>query len=60
VDAYGVDWVVVVLEEGAARDPLGLWEGAGAVDATGGSPDFLRGEPAFEADGVRVYRVEAP
>jgi len=60
VDAYGVDWVVVVLEEGEARDPLGLWEGAGAVDATGGSPDFLPAAPTFEAPGVRVFQVTRP
>ena len=57
IDAYGVDWVVVVLDEGSARDPLGLWDGADAVDATGASPKFLPAEPSFEADGVRVFEV---
>jgi hypothetical protein len=60
VDAYGVDWVVVVLEEGADRDPLGLWDGAAAVDATGASPEFLPAEATFEADGVRVFSVVNP
>lgn len=60
VDAYGVDWVVVVLEAGTDRDPLGLWDGAAAVDVTGASPGFLPAEPAFEADGVRVFRVVEP
>ena len=57
VRSYGVDWVVVVLDSGAGRDPLGLWNGASAVDATGESPTFLSEEPAFEADGVRIYAV---
>lgn len=60
VDAYGVEWVVVVLEDGATRDPLGLWDGAAAVDATGASPDFLPAEPSFEADGVRAFPVTRP
>ena len=60
VDAYDVDWVVVVLDEGAERDPLGLWDGSRAIDATGASPDFLPAEPAFEADGVRVFQVTRP
>jgi hypothetical protein len=57
VDAYGVDWVVVILEQGTVRDPLGLWDGASAVDATGASPDFLPAEPTFEADGVRIFPI---
>jgi hypothetical protein len=57
VDAYGVDWVVVVLEADADRDPLGLWDGAAAVDAAGDAPGFLPAAPAFEADGVRIYEV---
>ncbi len=57
VEAYGIDWVVVVLESDAVRDPLGLWDGAAAVDATGGSPSFLSAEPTFETDGVRVFRT---
>jgi hypothetical protein len=57
VDGYGVRWVVVTLEPGETRDALGLWDGAAAIDATGASPDFLPAEPAFEADGVRIYEV---
>jgi hypothetical protein len=57
VRAYDVRWVVVTLEPGEARDPLGLWDGADGVDSTGASPSFLPGEPAFEAEGVRVFRV---
>ena len=57
VEAYGIDWVIVVLEDGATSDPLGLWDGAAAVDATGTSPGFLPDEPAFEDDGVRVFEV---
>lgn len=57
VDAYDVRWVVVTLEPGETRDALGMWDGAAGVDATGASPAFLPPEPAFEAAGVRVYRV---
>lgn len=57
VEAYGVQWVVVTLQAGESRDPLGLWDGAAGSDAAGGHPDFLPAAPAFEADGVRVFRV---
>lgn len=57
VDAYDVRWVVVTLGAGQSRDPLGLWEGASAVDTEGNHPAFLPAEPAFEAPGVRVYEV---
>jgi hypothetical protein len=57
VDAYGVRWVVVTLTPGETRDPLGLWDGAAAVDSAGENPDFLPGAPAFEAPGVRVFGV---
>jgi len=57
VDAYGVDWVVVVLDDGATRDPLGLWDGARGVDSTGARPGFLPAAPTFEAEGVRVFEV---
>ena len=57
VRAYEVRWVVVTLEPGETRDPLGLWDGAAGVDSTGTSPAFLTAEPAYEADGVRVYEV---
>ncbi len=58
VDAYDVKWVVVTLAPGETRDPLGLWDGAAGTDTTGEHPDFLPAEPAFEAPGVRVFRVE--
>jgi len=57
IRAYGIDWVVVTLEAGAITDPLGLWNGAAAIDAHGNRARFLPSEPAFEADGVRVYEV---
>ncbi len=57
IDAYDVGWVVVTLEPGETRDALGLWDGAAGVDSTGASPDFLPAEPAFEAEGVRVFEV---
>ena len=57
IDAYEIRWVVVQLSIGDVRDPLGLWEGAAAVDSTGASPDFLPSQPDFEAEGIRVYRV---
>jgi 4-amino-4-deoxy-L-arabinose transferase-like glycosyltransferase len=57
VDAYDVRWVVVTLEPGETRDALGLWDGSSAVDSEGESPQFLPSEPAFQADGVRVFRV---
>jgi len=57
VDAYEVEWVVVTLGRGETRDPLGLWGGAGATDASGRHPDFLPADPDYAASGVRVYRV---
>ncbi len=45
VEGYGVDWIVVMLEPGEERDPLGLWDGEAS---------FI-GELAFEADEVRIY-----
>ena len=57
VRAYDVRWVVVTLEPGETRDALGLWDGAAGVDSNGASPGFLPAEPAYEADGVRVYEV---
>ena len=57
VEAYDVRWVVVTIPAGEDRDPLGLWDGAGGVDAYGNQPAFLPADPAFEAPGVRVYRV---
>lgn len=60
VEAYDVDWLVVVLPPGESRDPLGLWEGANATDIEGNHPDWLPAEAAFEADGVRVFDVAGP
>jgi hypothetical protein len=57
VDAYEIRWVVVTLQPGETRDPLGLWNGANATDSIGTHPRFLPDEPAFEASGVRVYEV---
>jgi hypothetical protein len=57
VDAYGVRWVVVTLAPGEERDPLGLWDGATATDASGAHPKFLPAEPAFQAPGVRVFEI---
>ena len=57
VEAYGADWVVVILDPGTTIDPLGLWNGSDAVDADGNRPTFLVSGPAFEAEGVRVYEV---
>jgi hypothetical protein len=55
--AYDVRWVVVTLGDGAEIDPLGLWLGAEAIDADGNRATWLAAEPAFEADGVRIYQV---
>ncbi len=60
VDAYRLRWVVVTLQPGAKRDPLGLWDGAAATDAAGRHPGFLPAQPTFEAPGVRVYEVLSP
>ena len=57
VDAYDVRWVVVMLGSGETRDPLGLWDGASSTDSEGNHPSFLPDAPAFEAPGVRIYRV---
>lgn len=57
VRAYDVEWVVVTLREDATIDPLGLWEGGHAVDGEGNPAPWLADEPAFEAEGVRIYAV---
>ena len=57
VEAYDVRWVVVSLADGAEIDPLGLWHGSSSVDADGNRATWLTDSPAFEADGVRIYRV---
>jgi 4-amino-4-deoxy-L-arabinose transferase-like glycosyltransferase len=58
VDAYGVDWVVVLSPGDGERDPLGLWDGAAGVDSEGNHPTFLPEEPAFEGTDLRIFRVE--
>ncbi len=57
VDAYQIRWVVVTLQPGEQRDPLGLWDGATATDAYGNHPSFLPAQPAYASPGVRVYKV---
>ena len=57
IDAYDVRWVVVALDGDVPVDPLRLWDGAGAVDDEGNRATFLPPEPAFEADGVRIYEI---
>lgn len=57
VDAYGVDWVVVLRPGPGETDPLNLWGGASGTDSQGEHPSFLPDEPAFEGDDVRVFRV---
>lgn len=57
VAAYDARWVVVTLDPGETRDPLGLWDGASATDIEGEHPTFLPDAPAFEAPGVRVFEV---
>lgn len=58
VDAYGVDWIVVLSPGDGEPDPLNLWDGANGVDSRGEHPSFMPAEPAFEGDDVRVFRVE--
>ncbi|MEJ7803199.1 MAG: phospholipid carrier-dependent glycosyltransferase [Candidatus Limnocylindria bacterium] len=58
IESYGVDWVVVTLGPDETMDPLGLWEGGSAADALGNEATFLPDAPAFEADGVRVFKVD--
>ena len=58
VDAYGVDWVIVLRPGPGETDPLNLWDGSAGIDSQGEHPAFLPAEPAFEGDDVRVFRVE--
>ena len=60
IDAYGARWVMVVLDEGASVDPLGLWRGSEGTDAQGNRATFLADEPSFEIDALRIYEVEGP
>jgi 4-amino-4-deoxy-L-arabinose transferase-like glycosyltransferase len=57
VSAYSVKWILVTLNPGETRDPLGLWDGAAAIDSEGAHPSFLPTKPSFEAPGVRIYQV---
>jgi hypothetical protein len=57
VEAYDVRWVVVLRPGPGETDPLGLWDGAAAVDSEGEHPSFLPAQPAFEGTDVRIYRV---
>jgi hypothetical protein len=57
VDAYGVDWVIVLRPGPGEVDPLGLWDGSAGTDSEGAHPSFLPAAPSFEGTNVRVYRV---
>ena len=57
VDAYGVDWVMVQLPEGAQRDALGLWDGPAGTDVNGNHPTFLADRPALDVPGLRIWAV---
>lgn len=57
VRAYDVRWVIVTLSTDAEIDPLGLWKGCEATDSEGNHATWLACEPAFEADGVRIFAV---
>jgi 4-amino-4-deoxy-L-arabinose transferase-like glycosyltransferase len=57
IDAYDVQWVVVLRPGPGELDPLGLWEGAAATDSEGQHPSFMPDEPAFEGDDVRIFHV---
>jgi hypothetical protein len=57
VDAYDVQWVVVLSPGDGEPDPLNLWEGAAGTDSEGAHPSFLPSEPAFQGDDVRIFRV---
>jgi hypothetical protein len=59
IEGYQVRWVVVTLRPDETRDPLGLWDGPAATDVDGNRACFMEDEPAFEADGVRVYAIYA-
>jgi len=58
VDAYDVDWVIVLRPGPGETDPLNLWDGSAGTDSQGEHPTFLPAEPSFEGDDVRVFRVE--
>lgn len=56
VRAYDVRWVVVALRDDTI-DPLGLWLGGNAIDRDGNRADWLATDPAFEANGIRIFAV---
>jgi hypothetical protein len=58
VEAYDVRWVIVLRPGPGETDPLGLWDGAAAIDSQGNHPVFLPAEPAFEGDDLRIFRVD--
>jgi len=58
VDAYAVEWVVVLRSGPGETDPLNLWDGSAGTDSEGDHPSFLPAAPAFEGDDVRVFRVD--
>lgn len=60
VEAYGVDWVVVLSPGDGAPDPLSLWNGSAGVDSEGAHPGFLPAAPAFEGPDVRIFEVSRP
>ncbi len=57
VRAYDVRWVIVSLREKDTIDPLGLWDGCESRDSEGNIATWLECDPAFEAEGVRIYAV---
>ncbi|HUG95383.1 MAG TPA: hypothetical protein VMK30_04505 [Pleomorphomonadaceae bacterium] len=60
VRAYDVAFVIVTLREDASIDPLGLWHGCDAIDGEGNHATWLACDPAFEANGVRIFAVLPP
>jgi hypothetical protein len=57
IDAYGVDWVIVLRPGPGEVDPLGLWDGRAGTDSKGAHPSFMPEQPAFDGSDVRVFRV---
>lgn len=57
IRAFDVTWVVVTIRPGETTDPLGFWKGGMARDSNGVPATFLAEEPAFQAEGVRIFEV---
>ena len=57
VDAYDVEWVVVLSPGEGEPDPLNCGTARPASTARASIRAFLPAEPAFEGDDVRVFRV---